>query len=344
MVKREQNEKKMPPSGNIQTEAGIIEIDPEIEGFTSEDKGFQAVKYFFTYHIKTDEQFKDAFDRLESLKLECDKFIWSEEYGKKGNTPHIQGALILSYKMRAKTLERYFKNGVTLRKLKNWNAAFKYCCKEGNRIETNGKIKKAVKLINPTYHWEQEILGLLEQEPDDRSIHVYWSEKGGVGKTQFCKYLTVKHGAICVGGKAADMKNAIVEYYDTNDDYPSVCVMNLARGEELDYIGTENIKDMYFYSGKYKGGMICGNCPHLIIFCNEDISQTNKLSLDRWKVHKIDRRDVSPVGPSSSEDDGRSRPETPGSLETESSDDYGLIDKMPPKLPPKNTQGVLLYF
>jgi len=53
-MKSEQNEKI---SGNIDTEI-----------FTEVDKGYQASKWFFTYHILNDEQFEDAFKRLEPLK------------------------------------------------------------------------------------------------------------------------------------------------------------------------------------------------------------------------------------------------------------------------------------
>lgn len=94
-------------SGNIQTEI----CSAKINVFTSDDNGFQAVKFFFTYHLEQGEQkdtFEQAFLKLEGLKSFCNKFVWGEEYGKSGKTPHIQGAFILKSKMRWSTIENNF--------------------------------------------------------------------------------------------------------------------------------------------------------------------------------------------------------------------------------------------
>lgn len=56
-----------------------------------------------------------------------------------------------------------------------------------------------------------------------------------------------------------------------NDDTPKIILSNIGFDKDLSkihYSGYEDIKDMCFYSGKYEGGMICGNNPHLIIFSN----------------------------------------------------------------------------
>lgn len=255
----EQNEKI---SGNIQTEI-----------FTQEDTGFQATKWFITYHIKDNETFEQAFSRLEPLEEVCDKYIFGEEYGKKGKTPHIQGAFIMNHKVRATTLQKhYFKNGVTLRKLKNWSAAFNYCKKEGNNIVTNQKIPKIVKTIKEEdlYSWQEDIIQIIKKEPDDRDI--YWINGAqGTGKTQFIKYLVKNFGAIILNGKPSDMKNGIVEYMKKEGDTPTIIVSNIGFDKDLSrihYSGYEDIKDMCFYSGKYEGGMVCGNNPHLLIFSN----------------------------------------------------------------------------
>ena len=69
------------------------------------------------------------------------------------------------------------------------------------------------------------------------------------------------------------MKNGVIQYKINNDDCePELIVINLPRSfnsEYLSYTGIEEVKDMCFYSGKYEGGMVVGNCPHLIIFSNE---------------------------------------------------------------------------
>ena len=54
----------------------------------------------------------------------------------------------------------------------------------------------------------------------------------------------------------------------------------------LSWCGIEEIKDMFFYSGKYEGGMVCGENPHVIIFANEE-PPLEKMSNDRWRVIEI---------------------------------------------------------
>lgn len=263
--------------GNIQTSS-----------FSSEDtKGFQANKWFFTYHIKDNETFEIAFERLKPLTEFCDKYVWSEEYGKSNNTPHIQGAFILKNKIRyrAKTLQsNYFLNGVTLRKLKNWNAAFEYCIKENNKIYTNVKIPEPVKIISEDklYKWQKKIIDYIQKEPDDREI-LWICGKQGCGKTQFIKYLVINFDAIILNGKPSDMKNGIIDYKSKNNDTPKLIVSNIGFDKDLSllhYSGYEDIKDMCFYSGKYEGGMICGNNPHLLIFSNgKPITENVKFTL-----------------------------------------------------------------
>lgn len=101
-------------------------------------------------------------------------------------------------------------------------------------------------------------------------------------------------GAIILSGKGADVRNGVVQYYRDTGTHPRLILYNIPRsagGEYVSYEGIENIKDMCFYSGKYEGGMICGPCPHLLIFanCPPDIE---KLSQDRWVIKEITDDDL----------------------------------------------------
>lgn len=266
----------------------------QIAEFTQEDTGFQSIKFFFTYHIKIeDESFEQAFQKLEGLKPLCNKFIWGEEYGKSGNTPHIQGAFILKRKSRATTLSnKFFTNGVSLFKLKSWEASITYCSKECNKIHTNVKLPKPLKKLpceDNLLWWQEEICKFMEEEPDDRTVHWYWSAKGKMGKTNFGKYLHRKYGTLCLGGKSSDMKNGIIEFHKHQHYLPESIVINIPRSFNSDYLsytGIEEVKDMFFYSGKYEGGMVDGNCPHVIILSNERPDET-QLSMDRWHIVEI---------------------------------------------------------
>jgi len=288
----EQVEQIEQTSGNIQTSV-----------FTEDDKGFQSKKFFFTYHLQNGEQYEQAFINLEGLAGLCDKYIWSEEYGKSGETPHIQGAFILCCKMRATTLQKnFFVNGVSLMKLKNWGAAFKYCMKEGNKIYSSEKVPKQVKTIseNELFNWQQELIELIKCVPHDRNI-LWYKGSQGCGKTSFMKYLVVHYGAVILSGSPSNMKNGIIDYMKNNNGCtPEIIVSNIGWDKDLNYVhysGYEDIKDMTFYSGKYEGGMVCGNPPHLIIFSN-GVPETENVKFIVRDIDNIVKNEILKILPS----------------------------------------------
>lgn len=238
-------------------------------------------RWCFTLNNYTDEEISSI---VPLFNKECSVGFFSKEVGASG-TPHLQGYVEFKEKCRpaGKATSRIWWTKAKGSKADN----ISYCKKQENLFWSKG-IPLPVRVILPDYEWEKEILEIIELPPDDRSIYWYYGV-GGIGKTAFCKYLTVKHGAICLGGKGADMRNGVVEYVKYNGDTPRVVLINLPRTFNIDYVsyeGIENVKDMYFYSGKYEGGMICGNPPHVIVFAN-DLPDEDKLSEDRWKIRNI---------------------------------------------------------
>ena len=245
----------------------------------------QSKRWAFTYNnypVEILEQLVATFEKLSVL------YIIGKEVGAEG-TPHLQGYI--------ETPKRCRPSCFNLPKQIHWEKCkgsrednVVYCSKDGDYVNsTQLRPRPPLKLIDPTYEWEKEILQIIQTEPDERTIHWYWSQNGGVGKTQFCKYLTVKHGALPISGKGADVRNAIVEYNKAQGTTPELCVFPIPRSyntEYLSYEAFENIKDMYFYSGKYEGAAICGRCPHLFVFANTR-PEMHKCSPDRWRVVEI---------------------------------------------------------
>jgi len=169
---------------------------------------------------------------------------------------------------------------------KGWMA---YCMK-GNDYVANFKCKKPIKLIDPTYVWEQKILELIKEEPNDRNIYWYWEPVGCSGKTSFCKYLVVKHEATLLQGKGNDVRNAVLTYCNNNNGaWPELCIFPIPmsyNSNYLNYEALENVKDMMFYSGKYEGGTVVGNGCHLLVFSNHPPDET-RMASDRWVVQDI---------------------------------------------------------
>jgi hypothetical protein len=233
---------------------------------------------------------KDEFDNISSIVPEfCDFAIIGSEVGESG-TPHLQGFIEFKVKKRPKSV--FDNNRIHWEKAKGNRAQnIEYCSKESD-VLLHWPKPKVVKCLSEEifYQWEKDIVELLNEEPDDRTIHWYFSEDGNVGKTSFCKYLCLKQNFIMLGGKAADCRNGVIEYTKANHgETPERICINIPRSfkeEYVSYEGFENLKDMLFYSGKYEGGMVCGNCPHLFIFANFH-PDCDKMSVDRWNIKEI---------------------------------------------------------
>lgn len=231
----------------------------------------------------------DGLETLETIfRTFTIDYVIGREVGEHG-TPHLQGYIECKQKIRP--VEKLkLPQSIHWEKCKGGRRAnLDYCTKDGDYVHS-AKLKppRPLRLITPRDGWQKDIVELVKTEPDDRSIHWYWDEVGAIGKTSLCKYLTVKYGAITLGGKAHDIRNGIVEYVKTNGNTPDIVLVNLTRSMEqyMSWEGLENIKDMYFYSGKFEGGMVCGPPPHLIVFANFPPA-ANKLSADRWHITKL---------------------------------------------------------
>ena len=246
------------------------------------------VKWCFTLNNYTDAEIDLIVQCIES---NCRTGIFGKEVSSTG-TKHLQGYIEFKKKSRPMNMfggKRIHWEGAKGSKKANLD----YCSKEDeNPYCWKCKVAKPVKIITDDmlYDWQKDILEQIKNVPDDRAIYWIWSHKGRKGKTQFCKYLTMKFGAICLHGKGSDVRNGIVQYTQVQGYTPEIIVFPIPRSHSSDYVSyeaLENIKDMYFYSGKFEGGMVCGNAPHLYVFANYP-PDIEKMSEDRWKVVQID--------------------------------------------------------
>jgi len=244
--------------------------------------------HFFTYFYKSIDEIVPI---VTELKTKAFKGKVQTEFTKEGR-PHLQGMIWCKTKCR----DTCFKllKGAHFERLKDEEDIANYCNKDEShdgiyRTSWGFPEPKYVEEIEQLYDWELDIIALLNTVPDKRSIHWFWEADGCAGKTTFQKYLFTRFERIVVlSGKAADMKNGIVSYQQNNNCLPSIVLINIPRScnDFVSYTGLEEIKDMFFFSGKYEGGMVHGKCPHVIIFANEEPDYT-KMSNDRFIVRNI---------------------------------------------------------
>lgn len=247
-------------------------------------QSIQLLHHFFTWNNPP----IDALETLETcLRPLCKKGFFQEETGANG-TPHIQGQVSCKRKMRWEQFG--LPRGIHWEKTRNILAAEDYCQKDdtrtGRRISWTDELQKYIEEIAELYPWETMLLDVLKAEPDNRTIVYVHEPNGGVGKTIFQKYVyTHLEDVIVLSGKAADMKNGIITFIETNKKTPKIVLIDIPRdtGDAVSWAGIEQIKNMFFFSGKYEGGMVCGASPHVMIFSNSP-PPLSCLSGDRWRI------------------------------------------------------------
>lgn len=243
-------------------------------------------KWCFTLNNYTKKEFNDIKTYLsKGNKL----WIVGEEIGEEG-TPHLQGYIEAKSVIKFTTLKN-LNNRLHLEKAKgdkwdNWN----YCSKEGKYECNYEPIKK--KLLKKYEkiewkEWQQQILNIIKEEPDERIINVVVDEIGNKGKSFLCKYIYLTNECIIADGKKDNIFNQIKTKLDEEKEF-KIILLDIPRHNK-DYINygcIEQIKNGLIYSGKYEGGDCLFDNVHVIIFSNEDLDYS-KMSRDRWNVIRI---------------------------------------------------------
>lgn len=134
--------------------------------------------------------------------------------------------------------------------------------------------------------WQQEVLNIINTEPNDRDVHWYYEEKGNVGKTFLTKYLVETYNALIVDCKLNHIRRRVA-YRCDNNQLIEIVVFDIPRASagRVSYEAIEMLKNGRINAGKY--GSYRFKSPHVIVFavCEPNYS---KMSMDRWKVKKIE--------------------------------------------------------
>lgn len=247
-------------------------------------------RWCFTFHNYEQKDINELVDFFSSNS----SYIFSEELGKSGTTPHLQGYFELKEKMRRTALSKIL--GATIHFEKaggNREENIRYITKEGGKIYEN-MLPEEIYTEEPSEKLKFliDIMRGYEFPKGDRIIHAVVDKVGGLGKTEFARYCVLNfERCIVSGGKCADMFNQIVSYKEKHGVTPKYIIFDIPRStlNYVSYQGIEKVKDMLFYSGKYEGDMIVGNKPCIIMLMNETPDLT-LMSEDRWRVYEIDNK------------------------------------------------------
>lgn len=254
---------------------GVILKDPKSK------QGTQYKYWFFTYNNYKVE----TIETIETiLRNECDWYVFQEETGESG-TKHLQGTICLKRKQRLSEIKKW-DTEIHWENTKAVSKSIVYCSKVATRtgkIYThNIDLPEEVEVDEP-YGWQLDVMEIIREKPDKRTIHWFWESNGCVGKTQLCKYLVVKHDALVLNGKSADMFHML-----SKSKKRKLILVDVPRSSQefINYGAIEMIKNGLIFSGKYDGCQLVFNCPHVIVFSNQ-LPDMSKMSFDRWLVHEI---------------------------------------------------------
>lgn len=241
-------------------------------------------------------------DDIEYINnIDCTYLIYGKEIGGEKLTPHLQGFIYFSEAKSFKTMKQILKFR-HIEPAKSYEALIKYSKKDGDIFEKgippkqgqkkNEQIEEEIILTKPDRPWQLEVLNLIEQKPN-RKIHWYWESEGGVGKSTLAKWICYHYPAICISGKAADCKYAIVKFKETKKIYPKIIILDIPRSNinDIDYGGIEEIENGLFFSGKYESAQVITNHPHVIIFANRPPNKYT-MSERKWDIQELKMQKV----------------------------------------------------
>lgn len=245
--------------------------------------------WVFTLNNYTEENITEL---LTHKKISgAKKYMFQREIGESG-TPHLQGFIVFSTKIRPLSLKLCKK--IHWEKMKGTVLDnIKYCSKSETK---NGccyykgcKPFKEVITIQKEqfYEWETDLLNIIQNDDSDRTIHWIWENTGGVGKSSFAKWLGVHEQAVICSGKAADMK-FMISSRQLAGNPTDLIIFDVPRCKvnRICYDGMEEIKNGFFCSSKYESSMTIMNSPTILVFANEE-PKYEMISADRWKVYNI---------------------------------------------------------
>jgi len=261
-------------------------------GNTIQSSRVEAYKWFMTFNNYKKHGYNGDMI-YEKLKLLVKKLCMQEEIGECG-TPHLQANMTFIKKIRLTALKKVICDQVNWRQTNNDEAANAYCLKENTRAGKQWTIgmPRPINVITELRPFQCDLEDMLELKPDDRTIIWIYDPIGNMGKTQFLKYMNVKHGAVfSYGGKKADIINLVfnnkeyllehvnpIMFYSFPRDIDPKCIS---------YESMEQIKDGCISNTKFEAGCFCCNSPHVVVLAN-CLPIMSKLTSDRWDIRSID--------------------------------------------------------
>ncbi len=289
--------------------AQIAQIEQEVLGntktktttITKKRKELKGRKWIFTLNNYTDLEYRTIEQHFQDTTYYC----VGKEVGEEG-TPHLQGYLEYKHAKAFGAIKKLIPRAHIEKGKGSRYQNLTYCSKEGDfitniemKISKDELIKKRRKALKDKAFaqeyppnivwkpWQKEVIEIIKNKPDKRSINWYWENRGNVGKSYLCKYLAIKYNVIICEGKKDNIFNQVMSCIDGGKE-PTIILCDIPRTQQdyMNYGAIEQLKNGMLYSGKYEGGQAIFPIPHIICFSNAE-PDMSKMSSDRWVIKRI---------------------------------------------------------
>lgn len=239
------------------------------------------------------------------ISIGATKAVVGEETAPTTGTRHFQWAAVFANNTTYQDIHGVHATIHVEKMVKPWLANLHYCTKDDKDAFVHGCVTPKHKfhwrkLISETqlYPWQREILSIITNPPDERSVYWHTDHTGGAGKTSFAKYLLTHYDAFYCSMRPQYHENvaqvalfvepkAVAAGRDADSrDMSQIAIVDVKRGTVIDYEFLEALNDGLMVNTKYHPVQLRFNPGHLFVFANEDPDIT-RLSADRWKIKHV---------------------------------------------------------
>lgn len=261
--------------------------------------------YAYDFTLRAEDV--DRGELSESLSEIAKKWVFQLEQGEENDYKHYQGRVSLHKKMRFSALLKLWRS-ISHYDHMHWSitstngakAKWTYVMKAQTRLDGPwSNEENDLKLdsswdVEKYYPWQEKIIDMTAQKPNNRIVDCIIDETGNSGKTLLTMHLMCKYKrALRVPGTINDGDRLIqfVAQWEPKEvytfDLPRAVPKRQLNGL---YSAIEEVKNGYLYDtryGKGKGAKLMTIAPpHIWVFTNT-WPDLEKLSEDRWRFWKI---------------------------------------------------------
>lgn len=269
-----------------------------------------AYRYVFTLNeqdaLKLDGTFLELFKK--ELGSFCKKWCFQKEKGLESDLPHFQGQLSLKTKLRKAELVKAFHP--------EWNIYWSvqqdeskssiYVTKEDTRVDGPWSDKDVPAYVPRALRnlelkgWQQELRDALVQPGDDRTVHIVLDKAGGIGKSTFCKYMSINHRAFTMPGTIGRGEDLMKLVCNSLKGVPPsqhvIFLLDLPRAINKNNWDQwcsvlEQLKNGHITDWRYQGENRWIEPPAVCCFTNS-LPPPDLFTSDRWNIHSPDRFDI----------------------------------------------------